>query len=910
MSRSLTLAAFVFALGAASPAIAQTSGQQVPGTPGVSKAFHKMDPKLGLLEHVMQTQGADAALFGPDGAPSSVREDGVVASVRTGSQLTPAQIGAFEQAGVTFRRDNSRVARFGTTYTAFVEWRAIDFLAGHADVQRVEAEWYPTETRPLEVTSEMVGAAQAHKVPDVGVDGEGALVADIDSGIDVLHPHFFKADGGSYAWVDVDEDGSFTKGIDAIDMNRDGTLGGDETLRVLDATVLSRNFQDKENDDGEFQPRRDWLYIDTDVDQERNVGTSAGFGESDPAYGEPIFVADDVNRNGMLDVGERLVRLKTSKIKKFVVGDETYVRGQNLIQGADIQEPQPFHGTGVASIVVGGQARYHDRVGLAPGAELIMYAMSSERGQQQERDFSSRIGYIEDAVDSGADMILHEWTDLVSMPPDGSSNLEGAMDTARVQGMMQVNPLGNMNLSGKHIERELIPGETLEFKFEVGDGVNYGGQQYPYSVAYGGLFWTSDDDLTVTYISPNGEEFQADQSEGETTIGDDSFYTSFQVTPRNTRHMAFYAYRDDFQTSIAKGEWTIRIEGVEKEGKIVGRVADYFSGWSQGIKWTDPTEGSGTLVFPSTADSAIGVAAFGGRHEGGSFGGGGPWELRGYSGRGPRIDGARGVDIAAPDDPYAALSYTEQYGEYGVGRSWLMTFGGTSGAGPHVAAALALLIEQNPDWTPDQLEERLTSTAVGDELEPDFGETPNPHWGFGQVDVFNALYGEPRPTETNQTPIAALDVATNGPDLTLDASESSDPDGDELEYRFDFEYDGEFDTEWLESSEVAGTVDAEPGVSIVSRVEVRDPSGFRSGKLVDTLVSLPSEEETDTGTSPDAGGVDAGSDDVGAPNASVSDGNGGCSGCTTRGDQLPVGWIMIVAAVGLGGMISRRRKAA
>ncbi len=893
-STSLTLAALALSLGLAGTASAQTAA--TPGhLPSGAASMQKMDPKLGLLEHVMTDEGAKSAVFGPDGAPSEVRDEGVVASIRVHEALSPADIAEFERQGVRFHRDGSKVASFANTYSALVEWRASEFLANHANVARVEVEWYPTETSPLEVTGEMVGAAQARQLPEMGVDGEGVVIADMDSGIDVLHPHFFKADGGWYGWVDVDEDGAFTPGIDAVDMNDDGTLQRSETLEVLDATVLSRNFQDKENDDGVFQPRRDWVYVDTNVDQTRNVGPADGFTESAPAYGEPIFVADDVNRNGRLDPGEKLVRLDTSKLKKFVVGDTTYERGYDLIESAELQNARPFHGTGVASIVVGGQAGFHDRIGLAPGAELIMYSMPQDNSQRRGNDFSTRIDYLRDAVESDASMILHEWTDLVSMPPDGSSNLEGAMDTSRAGGLMQVNPLGNMNQSEKHVERELVAGDTVELRFEVGDGFGYSGREVPFSVVYGGLFWKADQQLDVTFISPSGDEIQVSTQETQSLLGDDNFYSGYQVTPRNTHHLAFYAWREDSEQSIAKGEWTIRIEGVTEDDILMGRVADYYSGWGRGIGWVDPTADSGTMVFPSTADSAIGVAAFGGRHDSG-LGGGGPWELRGYSGRGPRIDGARGVDIAAPDDPYAALSYTEQYAQYGVGRGWLMTFGGTSGAGPHVAAALALLEQQNPDWTADQLEEQLLDSAAGQGLEPDYGAVPNPHWGYGQVDVFQALYGEPRPTETNQTPIAGLAVRSNGAEILLDASESSDPDGDALEYRFDFEYDGRWDTEWLDTSEVAGTVEASPGQTVTSRVEVRDAMGLRSGSVTDTLLSA---------AMPDAGMADAGAD--AGSGASAAGSGGGCSGCMVEKRRSPAAAFFFVAGLFVVGLLVRRR---
>ncbi len=866
-----------------------TSGSHCIPTSNVDGST-TIDPKLKLIRQVITTEGLDSPVFGPSGAPSNIDDDAVSVTVRFDETLSEAQLDEYNSRGLRFRLREGKKVRVGAIYLATMKWSALDDLAQDEQIERIESTWSPTLWTPLNETSEIVGAAQAQVHPELDVDGDGVTIVDIDDGFDVFHPHMFHADGELYQWHDEDNTGRFDPGVDTVDID-----GQKVTLRVLHAPKLDR---DGSGDPaGGFDPRRDWLYADISGNQERDVGPDHGFAESDPAYGEPIFVVDDVNRNGELDPGEKLVRLDTSKFKKVVHDDHIFRRGENLIDAMDIQF-STHHGTGVTSILAGGQPGFHDRVGLAPGAELIGhgYFIDNDDSEQGGYTFEPQLNAINDAIDSGAQILLHEWTDIATMAFDGSSHIEQMMDTARDEDIIQVNPVGNLNEAGKHIHREAAAGETVDLQFYVDDGFSRGGQSVPYAVVYMSLFWQADHMPQFTLIGPDDTEVELEPSADQ--FGDANLYTTFQETMRGTRQQLIYLWNENPQISLETGTYTLRIEGLEHDDAVTGRITDQYSSWGLGIYWHDATQDFGTAVYPSSADSAFGVAAFAGRHSDFSAA---PGDLRGYSGRGPRLDGAPMVDIAAPDDPYAALTTSDEFGPNFQEPAAFMTFGGTSGAGPHVAAAFALMMEKYPEWDAELIEEKLLDSTERDELAPDFGALPNRHWGEGQVDVFAALHGDPRQETTPELPQAELEIiAEGGQDIVFDASNSVDPDGGPLEYRFDLSYDGYWNQNWSDEPTLsASPSNLDVGSEYKVRLDVRTAEGARSGALgtfvaPDDSVPEPEPEDED----------DEGDEDDDSPTLQVVEQDGRCT--TTGGTPNSTFWLVFMAL----GLIafSRRRQ--
>jgi subtilisin family serine protease len=843
-----------------------------------------IDPTLELLRRACAGELPDHSLFVSATPPC---DRGLGASLRFERPPGASQIARLSEAGVVFERgEDGRLRQLGLVYPARLRPGALDALRAEAGLGRVEALWQPGTRVSLEITSELVGADSARRRPPLAVDGQGTAVALIDTGVDVLHPALFYADGGLYEWLDVNDNGAFDPGVDAVDLDGDGEADHNEILRVVDASVVGGGADGElGNADGILQTERDWLYADMNNDRLRNVGEEAGFNEASPAYGEPIFVVDDADRDGVLGGREKLVRLSTSKIATYVTSEQRFVRGENLIAAGSGGDPAALHGTGTAGIIAAGQPPYHQRVGIAPAAQLNVYGLGSVLMETAELPLS----HLEQAVADGVDVVLHEWTNAFTQPLDGSTNFEAAMAAARQEGLVQVNPVGNLNLAGKHTARPIDAGRTLRLAFEVSEGFTSDDQQQPYQSVFGSLQWRTGDDLDVSLHWPGGDEFVVEADDDISEHGGVRIATSRETTPRGTTVLRFYLESIDDDQPLEVGQWAFEVSGAEQAGVVYGRITDAYSNWREGVGWSEPTSDQSTIAFPSTADAAIGVAAFAGRQATPIDGGAQIGELRRFSGRGPRIDGEAVVDIAAPDDPLVPLGATPRLLEAGWGRSWFTPFGGTSGAAPHVAGAAALLRHSDPSLEPAQIEARIIGSARASQLSPAPAELPDPGWGHGKLDVYGALFEASAPQHSR--PEASVEGRREPGAVVWDASGSRDPDGGQLEFRFDLGYDGQWHGDW--SSEAVVRVERagdELDERAVVRVEVRDEHGARHGAVA--VLEATAE-----------GGADAG--DAGLSDVGLQPPEGSCCGVApARG--LPGSLGLLVGSVLI--LMGRRRR--
>ncbi len=350
-----------------------------------------LDGRLGFAYAVARREGHPTGdlhwLLG-----DSVDAAGIQVTVRFRSSVTGEDARALEAAScVPARLDDGRLANVGPVVTARCSWEGLWRAAALSRVVRILPTFGYRPLRPAPPPTDRSGreveALQLSEAVYPGGHGQGVVVCDMDSGVDPFHPFFFRADGGAFAWLDTDSDGVFDPLVDGVDFNRNGRKDSGESLGVIKAPVLWLDWyvgtQTLFNDEPTFLAGHDWLFQDENDDGMRNQGRQPPYGDAKPTFGEQLFVADDVNQNGRLDVGERVLALKTPKIRAIrtpsTIGGQAsvYTRGQNLAQ---VPEPHPGaydHGSMVLGTVAGGVPGVTRYLGIAPEAELLLASSRS-----------------------------------------------------------------------------------------------------------------------------------------------------------------------------------------------------------------------------------------------------------------------------------------------------------------------------------------------------------------------------------------------------------------------------------------------------------------------------------------------------------------------------------------------------
>ena len=655
----------------------------------------------------------------------------VQVSVRFERELTIDEVIALEQElELQFHRLEDELCHVVAIYGVSVPLDQMAAFSQKSNVMQIELLNKPV-ARPLDVSSPLIGADQVWATQNwAGQDirGQGIRIANFDTGVDVYHPDFWHADGGTYNWIDNDGGGFTGGGGECVDLNGSTSCNfPTETLRFFDITGTAAI---SIGTSGVFETNVDWLYNDANNNGARNHGVPT-YTESSPTFGEQIFLVNDANLNNTLDTGEQVIALGTSKVYATLDSSgNTHLRGTDLITS---DGDTYGHGTGVAGVMLGGNivnvsgtytVPNRRFIGVAPEAELL----SADQGNIADTT------YIPWAANLGADVMLYEFGSWWGEFMDGSSNLEQMMDAQAANGIVQVVPAGNLAGSnkedteaipagGSHVFTANMPALTLR------------------SWAFMAFLWRNPSvNVTYTITNPLGTSatlpVTTTNNWGLTTLGSDTIIWYRRLD--SSHGTAKYDIWIQASGAIASGNWLIRADNPPGTPQTVyAYVADNNRQWSGGMVWISPNE-TKTVCWPATADSAVTVGSYSTRS---GFDTVPVGDLSSFSSRGSRVDDTRILDISAPGGQYEVIAAeSRSTGTSSIGKyQW---FGGTSAAGPHVAGVAALMLQKNPTLTPTQVTSIIHATAITDtwtEMTTHGGPTPNDDWGWGKLNAAGAV---------------------------------------------------------------------------------------------------------------------------------------------------------------------------
>ncbi len=779
---------------------------------------------------------------------------------------TSADFARLSAAGVEIVTAGIPIA-YDRFIAARVDEKSATAIAALSDLRRVTLAAHPNRI-PLDHSAELLKLDDARgSQPAVDrLTGQGITIADEDTLVDVFEPALFRADAGYFDWIDVNKNGSFTPGVDAIDVNANGVVDPGEVANALSVQTVDAYEQPVSavrNDD--FDPGLDWLYIDTNGNGARDYGPANGFTETTPGFGEPLFVPDDVNINGKLDIGERVIQLGTSKFKAVRVDvdygafkvDQIFTRGTNLVKtpsditkGALYGFSDSFHATGVSTILAGDVPLVGRRwVGIAPDADLVTSFDVASTGDGLPAMGETWL------LQQKPDVMLHELALWADVPLDGSDELSALIDTSvTTDSVTQTCPTGDQGSALKHARSTLAASGESTLLFNVPAMTLSGAGPLTYVAI--SLNVVGGDLGTTTIVQPTGEAIPLTANGTGSLVSGAGYYMTEQTTSRGTRFWDVVLYTQGTAASLATGAWKVQLAASTAPLVIDAYIEDDKSSWAVGAAW-DKTVASEAYVVgvPSVADHCIAVGAAP-DHVGDAAD---PEydlafyveynvpvgyeetqnQVRAYSPVGPRIDGVQKPDILAPDNPWVALAHTPEsksaYGSYDV-------FGGTSGASPHVTGVAALLAQAGIRG--DAARDAIRKSAFSDGTE---GTLPNAAYGYGHLDAAKALGVSAVGTTPTVTLSANPATAKFGDEVVLTATVGG---GDSLQVKYDDDYDGTWDTPYAAAAPRSVTWD-HAGTRHF-KVRVKNSSG-RIAEAVASILFTAASPNTNGGSSSSSG---------------------------------------------------------
>ena len=400
------------------------------------------------------------------------------------------------------------------------------------------------------------------------------------------------------------------------------------------------------------------------------------------------------------------------------------------------------HGTHVAGIATSSGVATGNYTGVAPGARIIFVKSGHEvcEGGSWTFDTNQILDGISYMVKKAAELKMRI---VISLSlggnigaHDGTDPFEHALDAFVKQGAPVVVAAGNEAQDEDHIDGQIAQGQNITFPLELRDSTT--------DVDID-IWYSAQDQISGTLHAPDGTAYPVRTVSG-------GIPTSFGLV--NTTAASFAngneLYIEFNSTSpLASTGWSVSLIGdqIHSQG--------FWNAWTDSSTCSFPGSfflpGDGytidpqdTISIPATANDVVTVGAYVTKtswkgNDGGIYGqqdapvGG----ITSFSSLGPTRDGRVKPDVVAPGEFIASARSSAVAQSPSDPDAFHRVLAGTSMATPHVAGAIALMLQYDPTLRAIDVPNILRQTA---RLDSFTGLLSNGSgtWGFGKIDARTA----------------------------------------------------------------------------------------------------------------------------------------------------------------------------